>query len=103
MLTSSAPGNQFLVVKRLSFGFATVFAVESLDSTGCIDELLLASKEGVAIGADFKPDFGLCGARLPGLATRAMHGRLHIFRMNIGLHFLDHSCQKFLHQRNTVQ
>jgi hypothetical protein len=103
MLRSATPGNQFPVVKRLSFGFATVLAIESLDSTGCIDELLLACEEGVAIGADFKPDFRLRGARLPGLAARAMHGRLHIFRMNIGLHFLGHSCQKFLRQQNTVQ
>ncbi len=90
-------------MKRLSFGFATVLAIESLDSTGCIDEFLLAGEEGMAIRADFKPDFRLRGARLPRLAARAMNGRLHVLGMNIRLHFLGHSCQKFLSQRNIVQ
>ncbi len=75
-------------MKRLSFGFATVLAIESFHSTGCIDELLLAGEEGMTIGADFEPDFRFRGARLPRLAARAMNVRLHVLGMNIGLHFL---------------
>jgi hypothetical protein len=32
-----------------------------------------------------------------------MNRRLHIFGMNIRLHFLGHSCRKFICQRNIVQ
>ncbi len=89
MLILAAFGNQYSVVNCLSFGgLAPVFPVESFNAPGCVNELLLAREEGVAIRTDFKPDFWPGRARLPGLATSAMHGRLLVFRMYIWLHLV---------------
>jgi hypothetical protein len=87
--------NQYLVVANLSFGFATVLAIKSLDAARRVNELLLAGKERVAIRAYFQSNFGLGRARLPRLAARAMHRRVHVFRMNVRLHFFTCSCQEF--------
>ena len=67
------PGNQYSVVDELSFGLATVLAIESLDAARRIDQLLLAREERVAVRADLKPNLRFGRARLPRLAARAMH------------------------------
>jgi len=82
------PGNQYFVVDQLSFGcFTTVFAIEPLDAACRVNELLLAREKRVAIRANLKANFRLRRASLPRLAARAMHGRVHILRMNIWLHY----------------
>src|ERR1044071_5712443 len=76
------PGNQYSVVDDLSFGccLATVFAVETLDTSGCIYQLLLAREERVAVRANFKSNLRFCRARRPRLAARAVHSRVHVLR-----------------------
>lgn len=87
--------NQYSAVEQLRFGLAAVLPIESFDSTGCVDQFLLSGEEGVAVGTYFKPDLGLGRPRLPGFATRAVDGGVHIFGMNIGLHCSSYSCCKF--------
>jgi len=41
------PGNQYWAVNQLGFGLATIFAVESLDTSGCVNQLLFAREEWV--------------------------------------------------------
>jgi len=67
-----------------SFG---VFATEALNPAGGIHQLLLASKKGMAVGADFNVDVALmggasgksiaAGAVHPNLVVRRMYGCLH--------------------------
>jgi hypothetical protein len=59
LIQARAPGNQFLIVNCLSFGFATVFAIETLDATSRVNEFLLARKERVATRTDFKTNLRL--------------------------------------------
>ena len=88
-------GNQYFAVDQLSFGLAAVLPIESFNSTRSIDQFLLAGEERMAVGAYLKPDLGLCRPGLPGFTTRAVHGGVHIFWMNIGLHCSGYSCCKF--------
>ena len=76
----SLPGGS----SRLRFGFHFgVLAAEALDATRCIDQLLLAGKERVAVGADFRVDVVFVrGARGEVVATCANHSNFVIVRMN---------------------
>src|ERR1700679_2538260 len=50
-----------------------ILAAEALDASGCVHQLLLAGKEGVAAGADFHVDVALVGGtRLKSSTTRAL-------------------------------
>jgi hypothetical protein len=85
--TTGRPGNQYLVVDELSFGFASVLAIEALDAACRVDQLLFPGEKRVATRADLEPDLRLGGSRLPRLSTSAVYGRIHVLRMNIGFHF----------------
>jgi hypothetical protein len=80
------PGNQYLIVDKLSFGFTTVLAVKSFDATRRVDEFLLARKERMAIRTNLKANLRLGRASLPRLAARAMDRRVHVLWMNIRFH-----------------
>ena len=91
-----AAGNQYSVVDGLSFGsfgslcsfcLAAVPAIEALDAAGGVHELLLAGKERMAARADLQPNLALGRASLPRSATRTVHACVHVFRMNVRLHF----------------
>src|SRR5262249_11694835 len=56
---------------------------EPLDSTGGVDQLLLAGEEGVALGADFQPEVLLGAAGDKGLAAGTDHGDLLIIGVNL--------------------
>src|SRR5581483_9828504 len=65
---------------------ALELALEALHAAAGVDQLLLASVEGVAGRADLDVELGL---RRPGLelvAARAAHGREHVVGMDAGLH-----------------
>lgn len=88
-------GNQDHTVKQLSFGLATVLAVESFDAAGRVNQLLLAGEKRMTTGTDLQPDFRLRRTRLPRLTACAVNGGGNIFWMNIRLHFAAHSCCEF--------
>jgi hypothetical protein len=94
------PGNHYWIVDQLSFCLTAVLPVESLDAAGGVDKLLLAGEERVAIRADLKPDFRLRRPSLPRFTAGAMHGRIHIFWMNVRLHVRGYSCCEFFCQSN---
>ena len=77
---------QALLLDRLHF---RVFPAEALHSAGRIEELLLASKERVASGADFQVDIALMsgpgGKRVP---ARAHDAYLVVSGMDFLFHFL---------------
>src|SRR5688572_33065418 len=61
-------------------------ALEALDATARIDELLLARVERVAVGADLHVQVALgraCGELVP---AGAGHSRLDVGGMDVGLH-----------------
>jgi hypothetical protein len=85
------PDNQYSVVDELSFGvfgFAAVLAIEALDSSGGIHQLLLSGEERMAVRADFQTDLGLGGASLPRSTARAVYRCVYVFRMDVSLHFI---------------
>ena len=64
-------------------------ALEALDATAGVDELLLARVEGMARRADLDMELGL---RRPGdelVAARAANGRKDVIGMNVSLHQLE--------------
>jgi hypothetical protein len=66
----------------------SVFLGEALDAAGSVNELLLAGKERMAIGADFDVQSVAFnrGTRLKIVATSAVYGYGMIVGMNTGLH-----------------
>ncbi len=94
------PGNQYWVVYQLSFGLTPVFAIETFDAAGGIDQLLFAGEERMTAGAYLKPDFRLCRPGLPGLAARTVYGGVHVFWMNVRLHFRSYSRCEFFRRSN---
>jgi hypothetical protein len=67
----------------LEFG---VFASETLDPAGRVDEFMFAGEKRVALGAYLHPDVWLCGADLNGVAAGARGGGRKIFGMPLGFH-----------------
>src|SRR5665213_2201264 len=61
-------------------------ALEALDATACVDQLLAARVERVAVRADLDAQLGLGGASLELVPARAAHDRGHVLRMDLGLH-----------------
>lgn len=72
--------------KEESVLFDTVALVESLDTAGRVNNLLLASVERVASGADFNLQVLGSGLGLDHVATRAMDLAKLIIGMNTFLH-----------------
>lgn len=68
----------------------SVFNVEpflkALNASACIDQLLLAGKERMAVGANFNADILLCGACLKGVATGTGNRRPLILGMDSLFH-----------------
>jgi hypothetical protein len=59
---------------------------ESFHTPCCIEDTLLASVEGMALGANVYPQLGFGAADGKGVATCAGDSRGHIARMNTGFH-----------------
>ena len=88
-------GNQDQTVNQLSFGLASVLAVESLDAAGGVNQLLFSGEKRVTTGTYFEPDLRLRRTRLPRLTACAVNVGGNILWMNIRLHFAAHSCCEF--------
>ena len=83
----------FLIVWQAAEGllafclFYAVALVEAVNASCRVNELLLASVEGMAFGADFYADFrGNRGARLNHIATDADNLTILVFGVNTFLH-----------------
>src|SRR5439155_11627165 len=61
-------------------------ALEALDASARVDQLLLARVERVAVGADLDVELGLRGTRLERVPAGARNGREDVFGMNLRLH-----------------
>src|SRR3954468_23596126 len=61
-------------------------ALEALDASTGIHQLLLARVERVAVRADLQVELGLGRARLEGVPAGAGHLREHVVRVDLGLH-----------------
>src|SRR5712692_10549458 len=61
-------------------------ALEALDASARVDQLLLARVERVAVGADLDVELGLRGPRLERVPAGARHGREDVFGVYIRLH-----------------
>jgi hypothetical protein len=69
----------------LPFALA-VFFHKFLDSSGGINELLLASEKGVAVGANFHAQITSSISDFKRIPTRARNRSEDVFRMNFGFH-----------------
>jgi hypothetical protein len=70
----------------LPLGTSLIFPLETLDPTGCIQQLLLPRKEGMALGADLHSDLGPGGASVDDFSTRTGDRGLDVVGMNARLH-----------------
>ena len=61
-------------------------ALEALDATARVDQLLPARVERVAVRADLDAELGLRGARLELVSAGAADGRRRVLRMDVALH-----------------
>jgi hypothetical protein len=69
--------------------FLAIALVEAIDTSCCIDQLLLAGKERVASGTNFDVQVTFLGrARLERLATRAGDGNINVFWVNSWFHLI---------------
>ena len=60
-----------------------------VNSTACINEFLLAGKEGMTLGANFNSHFtALGGLGYNGLTASALDRHFFVIRMDSGLHFI---------------
>ena len=62
-------------------------SLEAVNTSAGINELLLAGKERVALGADFYRDILLSGSGLIYSTTSATNGCRYVLRMDSFLHF----------------
>src|SRR5215813_2484568 len=63
-----------------------VLPLEALNATGSIQELLLARKERMALGAHLHPDLGLGRSGMNDLSAGTRDRRIDVFGMNASLH-----------------
>ena len=77
-------------------GLHAVALLEAVDTAAGVNQLLLAGKERVALGADFNAQLLLGGAGHEGIAAHAGDGRLLILRVDAFLHDFH------LFYRNTI-
>jgi hypothetical protein len=68
-------------------GLQTVFFLESLHTSGGIDQFLLTGKKRVALGADFHGNFFPVRFRADLVPAGALDYRIDKLRMNPFLHF----------------
>ena len=61
--------------------------LESVNTSACINQLLLAGEERMALGTDLDLDILLCGTSLDHVAASAGNSGLLVLRMNTFLHF----------------
>ncbi len=79
------------MLPEISPRLTRVLLAEFVDATTCVQDLLLARVEGVAVRAHFDLKIVSEGrARNECIPAAAGHGRFFIFRMDCGLH--DNSC-----------
>ena len=70
-----------------SFRGARIFSPEAFNASGRVDQLLLASEEGVAGRADFYANISLVGGtRLETAAARTVYSYQFVSRVNIRFH-----------------
>ena len=69
-------------------GHETELLVELLHAAAGIDELLLAGKERMALGANFNTDILLSRTGLNNITASTGNGSLSIVRMDLFLHFI---------------
>ena len=74
--------------KRLSVFFA-VTTIELLDAAGRVDEFLLASEEGVALGANTDVHVLYGSADFEDVTAGAGDGRLFVVGMDLFFHYFD--------------
>jgi hypothetical protein len=60
--------------------------LEPFNPAGSVHQLLLSGEKGMALGADFNPNFILGAFRLNHISTRATNGRFGIVGMDFLLH-----------------
>ena len=77
------------------------FLLELINSSACINELLLTGEEGVALGTNVHAAIFLGGASGIHSTASAADGGLLIVRMDSFLHDLIHPFLKF-HRLNTI-
>ena len=67
---------------KLCSSSSTELISKALDASTGVDELLLAGVERVALVAEVNPQLALGGVGLPGVATGAAYGALHVVGMD---------------------
>ena len=72
-----------------NFLLAAETLVETLDASAGVDQLLLASVERMALGANFNVDLGLGAASLDDVTACASDHALAVVRMDTLLHFIS--------------
>jgi hypothetical protein len=87
---SAAEGRPFFVTNRKGLSLF-VAAVEFVNTTGGIDEFLLAGEERMAFGADSNLGFGTGGFDVPNFTAGAGNDGVFVLRMNIFFHFKQYS------------
>ena len=102
---SAAEGRPFFVTNRKGLSLF-VAAVEFVNTTGGIDEFLLAGKERMAFGADSNLGFGTGGFDVPNFAAGAGNDRVFVLGMNIFFHFKQYSvyiyCLRKFYDKNLI-
>ena len=71
------------------FALHAVTLLETVHASASIDELLLAGKEGVALGANFNLQFTLDRAALESVAASATNDALTVIGMDSFLHVIS--------------
>ena len=85
--------HKYIIVELL---FA-VPSVEFLDTTGSVNEFLLARVKGMAFRTNLQPDVSFCRIGLEATPACAGHDNLLVLRMNSRLH--EYSPQNSLNRR----
>ena len=73
-----------------AYRLQTVALLEAIHASARVHQLLLASEERMALGANFNADVLLCGTRVNHIAACAGNGRFLIVRM-----YILHICHLF--------
>ena len=79
-----------------------VLLFELIDAAGGVNQLLAASEEGVAVGADFNADIALVrGTRFEDVATGADDIEFVVSGMNTGFHVVNRNLSELPVYRKT--
>ena len=68
------------------YGLHTETLLEAINAAAAVNQLLLAGEEGMALRADFNPQFLLGGAGLKGFAAHTADDALFVLGMDLFLH-----------------